>query len=77
MWLRLLGMLLTLVGIWQLYAAYRAFKSFRKRSNRLTTILTLFGLWTGLLFGVLVLILGMGLLLGLIDAAQLSVLLMR
>lgn len=75
MWLRLLGLLLVLIGIWQLYAAYRAFKSFRKRANHLTTILTLFGLWTGLLFGVIVLILGGGLLLGLIDAAQLATLL--
>ncbi|GEL15056.1 MULTISPECIES: hypothetical protein [Pediococcus] len=56
-----MGLIFILLAIWQFNAFGKAFKEFRKHANRSTTVFSIYGFWSGLLYALIFLGFGIAL----------------
>lgn len=57
------GYVLLVLAVWQFYSFVKGFNNLRTKSNRSTTTFSMFGVWYGLLFAILLLGIGISLVL--------------
>lgn len=59
MWFRIFGSIGILIGIIELYFSKQAFQHLKERGNRETPPFMLYGLWSSVVFGIMIILIGL------------------
>jgi len=58
--LKLIGIVAILLACWQFYAVRKSFLNLKNNANQGTSVFIGFALWSGLFFGIILLVVGLG-----------------